>query len=274
MATPGKAELVETDAKGEVLSGGKKVEVQFNPETLKLTHSTQIVPPVNASRAGPAQATCQGDAVGSTPHQQIGPGSTRLNVQLWFDVTAVLPQGKESIKDVRELTEEVVYFMRPSSAERQAPRGVQFRWGTLIFTGILDSLDESLELFSTQGVPLRASVNIGISQGKAGFRELPGGAGGGLSAGLGLSASAGIGASASLGAGTQPLVQAEAGVSLQAMASASFGGDADWQSIATANGIENPRLLQPGQLINMNARASASADLTATASASASFNLG
>jgi|SRR5215216_1019899 len=273
MATPGKAELVETDAKGEVLSGGKKVEVQFNPETLKLTHSTQIVPPVNASRAGSAQ-TCQGDAVGSTPHQQVGPGSTRLNVQLWFDVTAVLPQGKQSVKDVRELTEEVVYFMRPANAERQTPRGVQFRWGTLIFTGILDSLDESLELFSTQGVPLRASVNIGISQGKAGFRELPGGAGGGLSAGLGLSAGAGIGASASLGAGTQPLVQAEAGVSLQAMASASFGAGADWQSIATANGIENPRLLQPGQFINMNARASASADATATASARASFRVG
>jgi hypothetical protein len=53
------------------------------------------------------------------------------------------------------------------------------------------------------------------------------------------------------------------------MASASFGADADWQSIATANGIENPRLLQPGQLINMNARASAS---TSTG-ASASFNL-
>jgi hypothetical protein len=44
------------------------------------------------------------------------------------------------------------------------------------------------------------------------------------------------------------------------MASANFGANADWQSIATANGIENPRLLQPGQLINMNARASASAD--------------
>jgi len=275
MATPGKAELVETDAKGEVLGSGKKVQVQFNPETLKLTHSAQVVPPVNASRAGPAQATCQGDAVGSSPHQQVGPGSTRLNVQLWFDVTAVLPQGKENVKDVRELTEEVVYFMRPANANGQAPRGVQFRWGTLIFTGILDSLDESLELFSTQGVPLRASGNIGISQGKAGFRELPGGGGGGggLSAGLGLSAGAGIGASASLGAGTQPLVQAEAGVSLQAMASASFGADADWQSIATANGIENPRLLQPGQFINMNARASASSNLTATASASASFSL-
>ena len=272
MAAPGKAELIEADAKGKELPRGKKIQVQFNPETLKLTHSTQIVSPNNVSGAGPAQATCQRDAVGSTPHQQVGPGSTRLNVQLWFDVTAVLPQGQENTKDVRELTEEVVYFMRPSNAQQQTPRLVQFRWGTLIFTGVLDSLDENLELFSTQGVPLRASVNIGISQGKAGFGEVRGG-GGGLSAGLGLSAGIGVGASASLGAGTQPLVQAEAGVSLQAMASASFGADADWQSIATANGIENPRLLQPGQLINMNARASASANATATASASASFSL-
>jgi hypothetical protein len=55
------------------------------------------------------------------------------------------------------------------------------------------------------------------------------------------------------------------------MASASFGDDADWQSIASANGIENPRLLQPGQLINLNARASSSA--SASGSASASFSL-
>lgn len=268
MTAPGKAKLVEMDAKGDrALPDGKTVEVQFNPETLKVTHASQILPPVNASRgAGPAASSGQNDVVGSTPHQQTGAGSTRLSLQLWFDVTSILPQGKQSVSDVRELTAEIGYFMKPANTERQTARVVQFQWGSLIFTGIMDSLDESLELFSTQGVPLRASLNIGISHGNLG----PAGGGrggnaGGLSAGIGVSA----GASASLGAGTQPLAEAHAGVSLQAMASASFGANADWQSIATANGIENPRLLQPGQLINLNARASVSAE----ASASAQFAL-
>jgi nucleoid-associated protein YgaU len=38
---------------------------------------------------------------------------------------------------------------------------------------------------------------------------------------------------------------------LQGLA-ASQGRGEQWQAIAAANGIENPRLLQPGQLIDMN----------------------
>ena len=249
---------------------GRNVELQFNPETLRITHGAQVRPPVNPSKAeGATPPSGQGDVPGSSPHQSTGTGSTRLSVQVWFDVTSVMPQGDESVSDVRELTEKVAYFIRPkgppdSNGTPQSPPRVQFAWGTIIFSGVMDSLDESLELFSTDGVPLRASMNIGISEGKVEIGPGASGAGGGLSAGLNLSAGIGIGASASLGVGTQPLAQAEAGVSLQAMASASFGANADWQAIATANGIENPRQLQPGQLINMNARASVSA--------SASFN--
>jgi len=254
---------------------GRNVELQFNPETLRITHGGQIRPPVNPSKGDRTIPTSgQADVPGSTPFQNTGAGSTRLNVQVWFDVTSVMLQGDEGVSDVRELTEKVAYFIRPTGppnadgTPQSLPR-VQFAWGTVIFSGVMDSLDENLEMFSTDGVPLRASMNIGISEGRIVIGPGARGAGGGLSAGLNLSAGIGVGASASLGAGTQPLAQAEAGLSLQAMASASFGGDADWQSIATANGIENPRLLQPGQLINLNARASSSA----SASASVSFNL-
>lgn len=277
MAATQKAWLCEIAGENNERTG-RNVQLQFNPETLRITHGGQIRPPVNASKGGGTGTTTTGgtgDVVGSTPFQNTGAGSTRLSVQVWFDVTSVMVQGAEGVSDVRELTEQVAYFMRPKGlpnrdgTPQSTPR-VQFAWGTIIFSGVMDSLDESLELFSTDGVPLRASMNLGMSEGNIAIGPGVGGAGGGLSAGLNLSAGIGIGASASLGAGTQPLAQAEAGVSLQAMASASFGADADWQSIATANGIENPRLLQPGQLINMNARGSAS---ISAPSASASFNL-
>ena len=42
-----------------------------------------------------------------------------------------------------------------------------------------------------------------------------------------------------------------AGTSLQAMAAARGG---DWQSIAEANGIENPRLMDLGAMIDFNVR--------------------
>ncbi|MDX6527770.1 MAG: hypothetical protein QOH41_60 [Blastocatellia bacterium] len=271
MARTAKAQLYEV---GDGAENTKipKVTAQFNPETLRITYGAQVAL-TQSKTASPTAASGQGDQPGSTPHQRTGPGSKRLSVQLWFDVTAVLPQDAENVSDVRELTERVAYFInekKPPSGNgpAEAPPLVRFQWGTLNFTGVMDSLDESLEFFSTEGVPLRASMNIGISQGEV---LSPPERSGGSTAGLNLSAGIGIGVSASLGAGTQPLAQAEAGVSLQAMASASFGGEADWQSIASANGIENPRLLQPGQLINMNARASSSA--SASGSASASFSL-
>mgnify|MGYP003413274611 CR=1 FL=1 len=52
---------------------------------------------------------------------------------------------------------------------------------------------------------------------------------------------------------TAPLTPAPAGASLQSLADqAGVGGD--WQDTARANGIENPRLLNPGQLIDLNRR--------------------
>jgi len=255
-----KATLCEVDDQGqEIEKELRMVTVQFNPESLRISHTAQVRVPASRSN-GATGAVSQGDYQNSTPHQQTGPGLKRLSVQLWFDVTSVLTLKDEAVSDVRVLTEKVMYFItskKTGNGSGQATPLVQFKWGTLIFTGVMDSLEENLELFSSDGVPLRASLNIGISEGIV-VRDPRAGSGGAFSAGLNLSAGIGIGASASLGAGTQPLAQAEAGVSLQAMASANFGADADWQSIAAANGIENPRLLQPGQLINMNARASAS----------------
>ena len=254
-----KATLCEVNDQGDEIEKERTVTVQFNPESLRISHGGQVRMPASRS-SGATNEVGQGDYHGSTPPQRTGPGLKRLSVQLWFDVTSVLPLNDAAVSDVRTLTEKIIYFItsrKTRNGSGEAIPLVQFKWGTLIFRGVMDSLEENLEFFSSDGVPLRASVNIGISEGIV-VPDSKTGAGAGFSAALNLSAGIGIGASAALGAGTQPLAQAEAGVSLQAMASASLGADADWQSIAAANGIENPRLLQPGQLINMNARASAS----------------
>ena len=50
--------------------------------------------------------------------------------------------------------------------------------------------------------------------------------------------------------GTTPLTQAPAGSTVQGLADAQGKGN-NWQAIAAANGIENPRMLQPGQLLDM-----------------------
>jgi hypothetical protein len=245
-----KAVLKEMDADFKnPLPGGPTVQVQFNPETLKVSFANQVVQPQGG-----------GDQRGQQARQFVGAGTTKLTLQLWFDVTArPLPPGKESISDVRELTKEVAYFITPKPNDQAgggAPKGgggaagqpppmippaVRFIWGSFQFDGMMDSLEETLEFWSGDGRPLRASLGLALSQQKITFA-------------FSDKARGGSGPGAPSTPGTSPLAQAPAGATLQGLA-VGAGVGADWQSIAAANGIENPRLLAPGQLIDLNLRA-------------------
>jgi hypothetical protein len=270
------AELRELDATGTLMrNDNSPIPVQFNPETLKVTYANQVVPPSTGTGSGGSASGGQtSDQTETSSTQFVGRGTTKLAVQLWFDVSSVVPSDLQRFlserNDVRLLTEKVAYYIKPkevpnTNPKRYLPPAVSFIWGSFRFDGIVESLDESLEFFSPDGVPLRAVMSLSIVQQSfqfafnADFQPSPP-SGGGLPGG---------------GApGTQPLASASAGLSLQGM-TASAGISADWQGIALANGIENPRILAPGQLINLNASASASASVSApTASASASFRIG
>src|ERR1041385_4215523 len=108
-----KAELRELspDGKSEINSD-KTCTVQFNPENLKVSFANQISKP---------QTT--GDKKGKPPKQFVGPGTTKLSLQLWFDVSAPMPPGKTAEQDVRKLTEKVAYFItpKPGSGEQRVP---------------------------------------------------------------------------------------------------------------------------------------------------------
>jgi hypothetical protein len=226
-----KAQLRQLDTDFETpIHSERTVEVQFNPETLKVTFANQLQTPSN-------------DQNGQQGRQFVGAGTTKLSVTLWFDVNAPQPQGSNE-GDVRKLTQKVAYFITPQKDpdddSKFLPPIVRFIWGSFSFDGMIDSMDESLEFFSPDGIPQRASVTLSLSQQRitefafAKNAAPPPGAGPGNKP-----------------VGTRPLAQATAGSSLQSIASAS--GKTDWQSIAAANGIENPRLLQPGQLVDLNA---------------------
>jgi hypothetical protein len=229
------------------------VTVQFNPETLKVTFANQI-----------AQGTGAGDQRGPQARQFVGAGTTKLALALWFDVTG--EGGADMPDDVRKLTAKVAYFITPeklppsaaggqgsggsggggggqSPAPTYAPPSVRFLWGTFQFDGIMESLEETLEFWSPDGRPLRASVTLGISAQKITFAFSDKGASG-----------ASRGPAAGATPGTRPLAQAGAGVSLPGLAASAGAGDS-WQAIAAANGIENPLRLQAGQLVDLSARA-------------------
>lgn len=225
-----KAELRELDAefKNEI-NTDKKCQVQFNPETLKVSFANQVATPSGA-----------GDQKGTPARQFVGAGTTKLSLQLWFDVSAPMPPGQNKEQDVRKLTAKVAYFITPKpEGDKFVPPAVRFIWGSFQFDGIMESMEESLEFFSSDGRPLRASVTVNLTQQKiTEFTFRP---------------TSGPGASPT--PGTRPLTPAPSGGSVQSIADSQGKGD-NWQDIASANNIENPRLLQPGQLIDVNASAS------------------
>lgn len=236
MADLAKAELHQLDSNFEnEIEPDSWCTVQFNPDSLKVSFANQLVQPSGA-----------GDQRGSPARQFVGAGTTKLALTLWFDVGSPQPPDGPVVDDVRKLTQKVAYFITPKPVPGQpdkfVPPAVRFLWGSFQFDGLMDALDETLEFFSPQGKPLRASCGVSISQQKIqfAFRDT----------GAGPTGSAAGGASTP---GTQPLAQAPAGSTVQGMADAA--GKGDWQSIAAANGIENPRLLSAGALIDLNATA-------------------
>lgn len=235
-----KARLIELeqDFKSEK-SGGQNLAVQFNPDTLKVTFANQLVQPQGGDQAA-----------GNTGRQFVGAGTTKLALTLWFDVTAMID---EPLDDVRRLTSKVIFFMTPQKDKKDpkklVPPGVRFSWGSFLFDGMVEGLEESLEYFSPEGKPLRASVALTLSQQKILVSEFKGD---------GKVPSA---------PGQQPLSAARSGDSVQSMAAAS-GKAGDWQSIAAANKIEDPLRLGVGQLLSMEAGATASASLAGAGNAS------
>lgn len=234
-----KAELRELDASfANTINEDKWTKVQFNPDTLKVSFANQLKEPSGS-----------GDQRGSQARQFVGAGTTKLAVQLWFDVTQELGQGLPDVTDVRQLTQRVAYFMTPigepaNNPTKFIPPAIRFLWGTFQFDGIAESMEETLELFSHEGRPLRASVALVISQQKIttfAFNE--------------ANDPAGFTRRNRRAAGTQPQTEAPADANLQSMAASQPGGQQkDWQSVANANGIENPRRLEPGQLIDFDAK--------------------
>jgi hypothetical protein len=284
------AKLIELkDDLSDVMPGGKSLTVQFNPESLKLSYANQVKEQPNSSGGASAGGN---QSQGSAARQFVGTGSTKLSVQLWFDVAAAT-SAPFIVDDVRRITAQVLYFIKPKPAPagardtaQRTPPGLRFSWGNFLFDGIVEGMEESVEFFSPKGEALRASITLNMVQQEilvpafSGSGAVPGArplwpagggqslqalqdaakasgaapsSGGGGAGGPGLGGVLGAGFSAGVSVGGVSLgASAGAGVSLGLSSGAAFQGGG-WQAVALANGIENPRAMPPGQLIDLSA---------------------
>jgi len=232
------------------------VTAQFNPASLAITHEAKndTKPPIKKDKAGKNEV--------GTLNQRTGFSTTLSSIDLIFDTT-------RDGSDVRSFTLKLANMIYRADVPNVAPT-VRFQWGTLLFKGTIDSMTETLDYFSELGVPLRATVNLkmsmtsdkpatnkassGVSGSDGASAGFSAGFSAGVSASAGISANASVSASASFSAGaavgTTGLTLAQSGESLQSM---SARAGLDWKAVAEANGIDNPRFLQAGAVVNLNA---------------------
>jgi hypothetical protein len=166
----------------------------------------------------------------TTPQLQFGKGGPRtLSMSLVFDTY-------ESGDDVRTLTGQVAKLAEIATGSKlQRPPVCTVTWGPhvdpyagLPFTGVVETLTQKFTLFLEDGTPVRATLDLQLKEGEAPERQRkrnPPRQGSPLQAKV------------------RVVLQ---GDSLWGLAAEEYGDPAKWRQIAEANGIDDPRALDPG----------------------------
>jgi len=238
-----RARLVPFDAGGKNTEEGRAIPLDFNPETLTLKVSGGEQK--DKGRKGRQQV------------QNVGSSKATLSFECVFDSTRPRDTdtgegaGGEEMLDVRVRTKPIADLVQTyGSGKEQAPRRVQFRWGTLIFNGVISSHQEVFEYFSPSGVPLRSKLQLtlteqefryevnasdaaqrrqAVEQAASDARSQAAAAGagsllgGGANGGAGFDLSAGFELSASLDVNLDVSLSAQVGLSASLGASADIG---------------------------------------------------
>lgn len=243
MAELAKASIVQlTGAPNPTPIEETKVQVQFNPTTMRL----QMTNNIEGGKARPRQV-----------QQYTGSGSTSLSLDLVFD-------SADSLSNVRDKTLKVVKFVMPSKQSKEAPPRIRFEWGTFRFDGVMNSITEDIDLFSPEGIPLRSKLTIEIKEQDAKFEALEAGAG--AKQGSAATSPGGSLISGSQGGGpTDRTAGAQAGESVADFAVRMGLDPAAWRGIAAGISASagNPLSLPGGLQVDFNSNLSAGAGVGA-----------
>lgn len=132
-----------------VEGSSQELKVHFNPAALQLTVANKLGPSKSKDKKGGRQV--------------VSEASAKLALELVFDTTGTL-------ENVCDTTVKVAQLMGDKG--KPAPQ-VTFSWGAFRFTGVVDSYKETLEYFSADGIPLRATVSLGMTREEAVFERGP-----------------------------------------------------------------------------------------------------
>lgn len=237
----------------------KHIIVQFNPTSLRVTLSNTL----KAENGGGKT---------SNAAQFIDKSESTLAVQLLFDTTVsgsvsgissgasgnatktetqsrLSQANHEANTDVRLLTKAIAEtYMNPTSPSAEkpgAPKRCRFQWGSFVFVGMISGYNETLDYFSPEGVPLRATLALTLKEDRYQFETDP---------------------TVSIGQRNQPsFAPGGDDISAAAATAAAQKNPREWRDVALFNGLENPRLSAQGGLSMPGISLGASVGISASA---------
>jgi nucleoid-associated protein YgaU len=203
---------------------GPPIDCMFNPKEYSFTKQ-------NSWTAGKSKGA-------NVPHLDFGGGqAATLQMQLFFD-TYSRAEDPAAVQDVRKFTGPIWELMlvdeklKDRKNKKGRPPTVHFQWGEASsFDAVITSITQKFTLFSSRGVPVRATLDISFQQledEKWYPKQNP------TSGGVSLHQWA-----------------VKAGDTLPWIAYSELGDATQWRLIADANRLTNVRRLRPGMVLEI-----------------------
>jgi hypothetical protein len=160
----------------------------------------------------------------SPPLQYVRGGAEVLSMDLLVDTS-------DDLDDVRTKYVDKLQKLVRKNAKLHAPPIVDFVWGEKVFHGVLQSLEVTYVLFGTDGKPLRAKLAVVMKEYKPVEVQVK--------------------ETEQSSPDVEKRYVARAGETLSSISAAVFRDPALWREIAVANGIADPRVLDPGTVLTI-----------------------
>jgi len=145
--------------------------------------------------------------------------------------TEFLVDTSDTLEDVRVRYVNKLRALLNINSDLHAPPIVRFAWNTQIFKGVLESLNATYNMFTPDGVPLRAKLAVSLKeyrpvevQTKEIKKNSP---------------------------DVEKTYVVRRGDTLSSIAAALYKDPGLWRAIAQRNGIQDPRFLQPGRSLTV-----------------------
>jgi hypothetical protein len=149
------AQIIEVGDNRKPVGNGVRVSCMFNPFEYSVSKSNSFEEKQSTNGGG-------------RPEVEFSKaGAQTLKLSLLFDTYGDTDEGD---KDVRQETDKLWQLMQVKAPptndrnQKQRPPLVAFHWGTFYFISYITEMSQKFTLFSKDGVPVRARVDVTFTQ--------------------------------------------------------------------------------------------------------------